>query len=169
MVSIRIPNNIKIQIYTNFIKITSPFGEIIKKKSSDIKLLQHKNNLYLLPNGTDNKSGMFFLNLVFKTINNLSKGCYKSLIIEGVGYRVSIDGSNLTFKLGFSHEILYTVPDNIQVYFKEPNILTIYGHNLQQVSQIAAEIRALRPPEPYKGKGIRYQDEVIIRKVGKVN
>lgn len=169
MISIRIPTNIQIKIYNNYIKIISPFGHVIKKKSRDIKLFLYHNKLYLLPYKNNQKQGIFFLNLIYKTITNFSKGAYKILIIEGVGYKVAIDGSNLIFKLGFSHEIIYTVPKSIQVFFKEPNLLTIYGNNLQQVSQIAAEIRALRPPEPYKGKGIRYKDELIIKKIGKIN
>ena len=109
------------------------------------------------------------LSLLSKTIIALSKGYYKILIIEGVGYKVDIDNSLLKFKLGFSHIIPYQLPDNVKAFFKAPNFLTIYGHNIQQVSQIAAEIRNLRPPEPYKGKGIRYKDEIIIKKIGKIS
>lgn len=168
MIFIRIPNNIKLNIYDEYIKIKSPFNSIIKKKSNFIKLKQKNNKLYLL-NNNNLKQSTFFLSLLSKTILTLSKGCYKILIIEGVGYKVDINGSKLNFKLGFSHEIVYNLPENVQAFFKKPNLLTIYGNNLQQVSQIAAEIRKLRPPEPYKGKGIRYKDEIIIKKIGKVN
>ena len=168
MVVIRIPKNIKIYIYNDYIKIKSPFNTVIKKKSNFIKLKQHDNKLYLI-NKKKNKQSLFFLSLLSKTIIALSKGYYKILIIEGVGYKVDIDNSLLKFKLGFSHIIPYQLPDNVKAFFKAPNFLTIYGHNIQQVSQIAAEIRNLRPPEPYKGKGIRYKDEIIIKKIGKIS
>lgn len=168
MIAIRIPKNIKIYIYNDFIKIKSPFNTIIKKKSSFIKFKQKNNKLYLI-NRKKLKQSLFFLSLLSKTILTLSKGYYKILIIEGVGYKINIEDSLLKFKLGFSHEILYKLPKNVKAFFKAPNFLTLYGENIQQISQIAAEIRNLRPPEPYKGKGIRYKDEIIIKKIGKIS
>lgn len=90
----------------------------------------------------------------------------KKLEINGVGYRVQAQGADLKFNLGFSHDVVYKVPSSVQVKV-EQNTVTVSGSDKQQVGQVAAEIRALKKPEPYKGKGIKYADERIIRKSGK--
>ena len=100
---------------------------------------------------------------------NLSKGCYKILIIEGVGYKMAVEKKKLIFKIGFSHDVIYNLPSDIDVFFKNPNFIIVYGTNFEKVSQIAAEIRSLKIPEPYKGKGIRYLNEHIIKKKGKAD
>jgi len=99
-------------------------------------------------------------------IIGLDKGFSRSLEINGVGYRANINGKTLELQLGFSHPIAYEIPEGIDVKV-EKNIITISGTDKQQVGQVAAEIRGFRPPEPYKGKGVKYTDEVIIRKAGK--
>lgn len=166
MTFIQIPENIKIKIYKDFIKITSPVGDLIKKKSSDINILVKNNKVFLLKLNTE---GKLFLSLLSKTISNLSKGCYKILIIEGVGYKMAVENKKLIFKIGFSHDVIYNLPETIDVFFKNPNYIIVYGTNFEEVSQIAAEIRGLKVPEPYKGKGIRYINEHIIKKKGKAD
>ncbi len=101
-------------------------------------------------------------------VEGLSKGFTKVLEINGVGYRASISGKNLEMALGFSHPVVYPIPAGIEMNV-DKNILTIKGIDKQQVGQIAAEIRKFRLPEPYKGKGIKYSDEVIMRKAGKTS
>lgn len=96
----------------------------------------------------------------------LSEGFTKTLEINGVGYKANISGKVLELALGFSHPIKYDIPDGIEMSV-DKNILTIKGIDKQQIGQIAADIREFRPPEPYKGKGIKYSDEVIVRKAGK--
>ncbi len=96
----------------------------------------------------------------------LDKGFTKSLEINGVGYRANINGKTLELQLGFSHPINYEIPEGIDIKV-EKNIITVSGTDKQQVGQVAAVIRGFRPPEPYKGKGVKYTDEVIIRKAGK--
>jgi len=96
----------------------------------------------------------------------LDKGFTKSLEINGVGYRAAVNGSVLNLQLGFSHDINFEVPAGLDVKV-EKNVITITGSDKQVVGQVAAEIRSFRPPEPYKGKGVKYTDEVIIRKAGK--
>ncbi|WP_394955105.1 50S ribosomal protein L6 [uncultured Helicobacter sp.] len=98
----------------------------------------------------------------------LSSGFSKVLEINGVGYKASVSGKNLELALGFSHPVIYPIPQGIEMSV-EKNTITIKGSDKQQVGQIAAEIRKFRPPEPYKGKGIKYSDEVIIRKAGKTS
>ena len=99
-------------------------------------------------------------------IIGLDKGYKKSLEINGVGYRAAIQGKVLNLQLGFSHDINFDIPEGLEVKV-EKNVITISGTDKQVVGQAAAEIRAFRPPEPYKGKGVKYTDEVIIRKAGK--
>lgn len=104
--------------------------------------------------------------LISNMVTGVSKGFEKKLEINGVGYRVVSQGTDLKFNLGFSHEVVYKVPTGVTVSLDQ-NIITVGGINKQQVGQVAAEIRALKKPEPYKGKGIKYVDERIIRKTGK--
>lgn len=104
--------------------------------------------------------------LVNNMVQGVSQGYSKQLEINGVGYRVNLAGQDLKFNLGFSHEVTYKLPQGITAKV-EQNVITIEGIDKQQVGQVAAEIRALKKPEPYKGKGIKYVGERIIRKSGK--
>ena len=105
--------------------------------------------------------------LLANAVLGVSQGFTKRLEIHGVGYRAEVKGSEVHFALGFSHPVVYQIPPDIQVEVDKQNRVTVSGANRQRVGQVAAEIRALRKPEPYKGKGIRYADEIIRRKVGK--
>jgi len=99
-------------------------------------------------------------------IEGLDKGFKKSLEINGVGYRAAVQGSTLNLQLGFSHPVEYTIPEGVEVKV-EKNLIHLSGTDKQTIGQVAAEIRSFRPPEPYKGKGVKYTDEVIVRKAGK--
>lgn len=98
----------------------------------------------------------------------LHEGFTKTLEINGVGYKANVSGKTLELALGFSHPIKYPIPENVEIGV-EKNTITIKGSDKQQIGQIAAEIREFRPPEPYKGKGVKYSDEVILRKAGKTS
>ena len=104
-------------------------------------------------------------------VNNIvvgvTKGFEKKLEITGVGYRAALQGKNLQLALGYSHDVVYPIPEGIQVAVPKPTEITITGSDIQRVGQVAAEIRAYRPPEPYKGKGVKYVGEFIFRKEGK--
>ena len=104
--------------------------------------------------------------LVANMVAGVSQGFSKKLEITGVGYRVNMQGADLKFNLGFSHDVIFKLPQGITAT-TEQNVITISGIDKQQVGQVAAEIRALKKPEPYKGKGIKYQGERILRKSGK--
>src|SRR6478672_5048864 len=91
----------------------------------------------------------------------------KKLEITGVGYRAALQGKNLQLALGYSHDVLYAIPEGITIVVPKPTEITITGNDSQRVGQVAAEIRAYRPPEPYKGKGVKYANEFIFRKEGK--
>jgi large subunit ribosomal protein L6 len=106
-------------------------------------------------------------NSIENMVTGVTKGCVKNLEIRGVGYRAAINGNLLTLSLGYSHEIKFVVPEDILVKVDKQTLLEISGIDNQKVGQIAAEIRALRKPEPYKGKGVRYSDEYVRIKEGK--
>jgi large subunit ribosomal protein L6 len=105
--------------------------------------------------------------LIANMIEGISKGFEKELEINGVGYRAALQGKNLQLQLGFSHDVDFPIPDDIQIKCPTQTSVVISGINKQRVGQIAAEIRSYRPPEPYKGKGVKYKDEYIFRKEGK--
>jgi len=105
--------------------------------------------------------------LIANMVKGVSTGYAKSLEITGTGYRAAVQGKNLEINLGFSHPVIFPVPDGIKITCERPTSIKVEGMDKRQVGQVAAEIRAFRPPEPYKGKGARYTDEVIRRKEGK--
>jgi large subunit ribosomal protein L6 len=105
--------------------------------------------------------------LVANLIAGVTKGFEEKLEITGVGYRATLQGKNLQIALGFSHDIIYPIPDGITIATPKPTEIVVTGIDKQKVGQVAAEIRAFRPPEPYKGKGVKYAGEYIFRKEGK--
>jgi large subunit ribosomal protein L6 len=104
---------------------------------------------------------------VANLVEGVTKGFEKKLEITGVGYRAAVQGKNLQLALGYSHDVVYTIPEGIAIVTPKPTEIVITGNDIQRVGQVAAEIRAYRPPEPYKGKGVKYADEFIFRKEGK--
>ena len=151
---------------------------IIAKKGKDEKRLETHGRVGISIDGTEvtfarvgesKESSAFwgtYRALFANIIEGLDKGFKKSLEINGVGYRAAVEGKNLKLQLGFSHDVNYAIPEGIEVTI-EKNIIHLKGTDKQVVGQAAAEIRSFRPPEPYKGKGVKYTDEVIIRKAGK--
>ena len=105
--------------------------------------------------------------VISNLVEGVSEGFTKKLEINGVGYRAQVQGKDVVLQLGFSHEVRYPIPEGIKIEAPEQTQLVISGADKQRVGQVAAEIRAYRPPEPYKGKGVKYSDEYILRKEGK--
>jgi len=151
---------------------------IVFKKGNTEKFLDTKeyvnfkmedNTLVFAPKDDERQSHAYwgtFRSLANNIVIGLTEGYEKKLEINGVGYRAAVKGNVLELQLGFSHPINYEFPKDITVTV-DKNLITIKGDDKQVVGQIAAEIRAFRPPEPYKGKGVKYADEVIVRKAGK--
>ena len=106
-------------------------------------------------------------NNIHNMVRGVTEGFKQTLEIEGVGFRAAMQGKDLVLQLGFSHEIKYHIPEGIAIKAEKPTLITITGHDRQKVGQVAAEIRGLKKPEPYKGKGIKYAGEQIRRKEGK--
>jgi large subunit ribosomal protein L6 len=105
--------------------------------------------------------------LINNMVTGVGAGFTRNLEINGVGYRAAVQGNNLNLQLGYSHDVVYPVPSDVKIVCERPTAITITGADRQRVGQVAAEIRAFRPPEPYKGKGIKYSDEIVRRKEGK--
>jgi len=160
------------------IEVSVNDGVVTFKKGNVEKTLDTKNyvniefkdnSLTFAPKGDDRQSRAFwgtFRSLANNIIVGLTTGYEKKLEINGVGYRAAVKGNVLEMQLGFSHPINYEFPKDVSIAV-EKNIITIKSDDKQVIGQIAAEIRGFRPPEPYKGKGVKYVDEVIIRKAGK--
>ncbi len=160
------------------IDVTIEGTELIAKKGNLEKRLETHDRVNMEVNGNevtfsrkdDTKESSAFWGTYRSLFNNiiigLDKGFSKSLEINGVGYRANVAGRVLELQLGFSHPINFDIPEGIEIKV-EKNVITVSGTDKQQVGQVAAEIRGFRPPEPYKGKGVKYTDEVIIRKAGK--
>ena len=128
------------------------------------------NQVKVVPRGNAPKARMMWgttRSLVASMVKGVSVGFVKSMEITGTGYRASVQGSNLVINLGFSHDVVYAVPKGIKITCERPTAITVTGMDKRQVGQVAAEIRGFRPPEPYKGKGVRYAGEYIFRKEGK--
>jgi large subunit ribosomal protein L6 len=104
---------------------------------------------------------------VANLVEGVTKGFEKKLEITGVGYRAAVQGKNLQLALGYSHDVTYAIPEGIAIVTPKPTEIVITGNDIQRVGQVAAEIRGFRPPEPYKGKGVKYANEFIFRKEGK--
>ena len=169
---ISIPDKVKVILSGSVMNIEGPLG----KKSLNVDLdifdlnINDGKNVSIKPkiNNQDTKR-LWGMNrsLINNAIIGASKGYEKILELSGVGYRAALKGNVLNLQLGFSHDINFTIPDGVKIQVEKQNILKINGSDKQQVGMVAAEIKSLRPPEPYKGKGIKEQGQYILRKEGK--
>jgi large subunit ribosomal protein L6 len=166
---ITIPSGVSVTLEQDKVTVSGTKGNLEQFTMPGIKVSQTENQL-VVERDNDEATNRARHGLMRTLIDNMvigvTKGFEKKLEINGVGYRVAQQGTDLKFNLGFSHDIIYKVPVGINVAIDQNN-LTVSGISKQQVGQVAAEIRALKKPEPYKGKGIKYADERIIRKSGK--
>nr|QCI04428.1 ribosomal protein L6 [Antithamnion hubbsii] len=169
---ILLPKEITATIDNSTIHIKGPKGELSQQISKLIAIdLNSQEGTIKLIRKDNTKKCQALHGLYRSLINNMvigvSKGFQKKLTIQGVGYRSQTEGKNLILNVGYSHPVNIIPPNNISIKVENNTNLTISGINKETVGQIAATIRAIRPPEPYKGKGIRYEDEKVRRKVGK--
>jgi large subunit ribosomal protein L6 len=166
---IQIPSGVTITVDPDFVTVTGSKGTL-KQFTMPGVTVTVEDNQAVVTRANDEPKNRAKHGLMRALINNMvtgvSKGFSKKLEINGVGFRVALRGADLKFNLGFSHDVIYKMPQGVTAT-TEQNTVTVTGIDKQQVGQVAAEIRALKKPEPYKGKGIKYADEVIIRKSGK--
>ena len=167
---IDLPEGIDVSIVDNGITIKGTKGELNANFPNTVKLEKEKDKVKVTP-VNESKSAKASWGMARTIINNMvagvSKGFTKVLEINGVGYRASIEGDILTLQLGYSHDIKLAIPEDLEVKCSKPTEIVVSGIDKQRVGQFSSEIRKLRKPEPYKGKGIKYQEELIRRKEGK--
>ncbi|PIV43291.1 MAG: 50S ribosomal protein L6 [Candidatus Nealsonbacteria bacterium CG_4_10_14_0_2_um_filter_40_15] len=172
---ILIPDGVEVKIEGDTVKVKGPKGEISQKIRPEIKILIEDKKIQVMiqkqkvslrmPKLTKSLWGLTRA-LIYNMVEGAKNGFEKKLEIQGVGYKAQAEGENLTLNVGFSHSVVLKVPEGIKVAV-EKNIITISGINKTAIGQFAAIIRKVKPPEPYKGKGIRYLGEKVRRKVGK--
>ncbi len=167
---VEMPSGVSLSIDGQNIKAKGPKGEMSITVHEDVVFEQNDNLLSFKP-ANDNKNAMAMTGTMRSLVNNIVKGVaegfQKKLQLVGVGYRCQLKGKTLSLSLGFSHPIEYAIPDGITIEVPSQTEIVISGCDKQLVGQVAAEIRDYRPPEPYKGKGVKYADEQIIRKEAK--
>ena len=171
-INISIPEKVKVALAGNILNIEGPLG----KKSIDIDLdtfnldIKDGKEILIKPKKVDqNTKRLWGMNrsLLNNAIIGASAGYNKILELTGVGYRASLKGNKLSMQLGFSHDVNFEIPESIKITVEKQTILKISGCDKQEVGMIASKIKSLRPPEPYKGKGIKEQGQYILRKEGK--
>jgi large subunit ribosomal protein L6 len=168
--SIIIPDNVTADINNGVLTVVGPKGQLSADLFADVDVQIESSEINIIPKNLDKKTRSFWgltRTIVSNLVSGVTEGYSKTLEIQGVGYRAQLQGKTLQLSLGFSHEVNYAVPDGIEIKCTRPTEITIEGIDKQRVGQTAAEIRRFRPPEPYKGKGIRYKDEYVFRKEGK--
>jgi large subunit ribosomal protein L6 len=168
---ITVPAGVDIKIDGPVVTVKGPKGELSHTLAEPITVERADDGTYSVIRPNDERKAKELHGLSRTLISNMvvgvTEGYRKSLEIAGTGYRVTAKGSDLEFALGFSHPVLVTPPPGITFTVERPTVFHIAGIDKQQVGEVAANIRKIRPPEPYKGKGVRYQGEVIRRKAGK--
>jgi large subunit ribosomal protein L6 len=167
---ITVPSGVDVAIDGQTVTVKGPKGSLAHTVAAPITVSQEDGALRVQrPDDERNSRALHGLSrtLIANMITGVTEGYSKTLEIVGVGYRVQARGSNLEFALGFSHPVPVTAPEGITFTVESPTRLRVAGIDKQQVGEVAANIRKLRKPDPYKGKGVRYQGEVVKRKVGK--
>jgi large subunit ribosomal protein L6 len=167
---VAVPSGVDVTLNDSTVVVKGPKGQLEQRILSVIDV-RIDGGQVIVTRKSDDKPGRsahgLTRTLVANMIDGVTKGFRKSLELQGVGFRVNKAGSDLNFSLGYSHPVSYTAPDGIAFTVEGTNRVHVEGIDKQRVGQVAAEIRNLRPPEPYKGKGIRYAGEVVRKKLGK--
>jgi large subunit ribosomal protein L6 len=168
--AIAVPSGITAAVEGQTVKIKGPKGALQVALHDDVEVKLDKGQIKVDPRSETKRARSQWgtsRTLINNLITGVSKGFEERLEINGVGYRASVQGKNLQLALGYSHDVLYPIPEGITIATPRPVEIVISGSDRQKVGQVAAEIRDYRPPEPYKGKGIKYAGERIFRKEGK--
>jgi len=167
---VEIPSGVTASVSGQTVEVKGPRGTRAFTFTDDVTIAMEDNTVTITPRGTSKRAlqqwGMS-RTTVANLVQGVSQGFRKELEIQGVGYRAQLQGSMLKLNLGLSHEVEFPVPEGVTIVCPRPTEIVIEGANEQQVGQVAANIRDWRPPEPYKGKSIRYKGEFIFRKEGK--
>jgi large subunit ribosomal protein L6 len=166
-----VPSGVTVAIAGQKVSAKGKLGELVANLPPEVSVVLEDGKVTVAPRDKDEKRAraMWGLSrsLVFNLVKGVSEGFTRRLEIAGVGYRAAIDGKVLNLQLGYSHEIKFAIPEDVKIVCDTPTAVSISGADKQRVGQIAAEIRGFRRPEPYKGKGVKYAEERILRKEGK--
>jgi large subunit ribosomal protein L6 len=167
---IEIPAGVSVSLSPGRVMVNGPLGELSQPFPQRMKIEQKEAQLVVerpTERGDDRALHGLTRTLVANMVEGVTKGFQKTLEIQGVGYRAALRGADLELNVGYSHPVVKKAPQGITFEVPAPNQIVVKGIDKQKVGQVAAEVRAVRPPEPYKGKGIRYAGEYVRRKVGK--
>ena len=165
-----IPDGVVVEISGQTVTAKGKLGELALELHRDVGPSLEGGKLWIKPRNDSLKARKLwgtFRSLAGNIVLGVSEGFTRDLEIFGVGYRAALQGRDLVLQLGYSHEIRYPIPDDVKIACETQTLISISGTDKQRVGAVAAEIRGFRPPEPYKGKGIRYKGEQILRKEGK--
>src|SRR5213075_2024535 len=167
---VTIPSGVTASVEGQTVKMKGPKGQLQFVVHSDVEVKLENGQVKVNPRVETNRARALYGTAraqVANLVEGVTKGFEKKLEITGVGYRAAMQGKNLQLALGYSHDVVYAIPEGITVTVPKPTEITVTGSDIQRVGQVAAEIRSYRPPEPYKGKGVKYVGEFIFRKEGK--
>ncbi len=167
---VSIPQGVECSVANNTFNAKGKLGSLVLPLSKEIKVAINDGKIVVTPLSNSKAARMMWgttQRLVSNVVVGVNEGFAKRLEINGVGYRAQMQGTKLVLNLGFSHDVIVEVPSDIKVVCEKPTLLVISGANRQKVGEFAANIRGYRPPEPYKGKGVKYEGEFILRKEGK--
>ncbi|MCL1817874.1 MAG: 50S ribosomal protein L6 [Spirochaetaceae bacterium] len=167
---VQIPPGVKVAMEARVLSVEGPKGKLSQTISPDVEITI-ENGLGLVKRRNELKKTRAMHGLYRKLFDNMvigvTQGFQKALLINGVGYRAEIQGKSLILSLGYSNPVEYPIPEGLTIVCESQSKVVISGISKERVGQVAAEIRSIRPPEPYKGKGIKYETETVRRKVGK--
>lgn len=167
---VEIPAGVTVAVANNVLTARGKLGELSLPLTEHVETTVEGSKVSVQPRSKARDAQMMWGTtraLVANMIKGVSTGYSKTMEIQGTGFRAAVQGPNLVINLGFSHDVVYPVPQGIKITTPRPTAITVEGVDKRQVGQVAAEIRGFRPPEPYKGKGVRYDNEQIRRKEGK--
>ena len=167
---VEIPAGVQVAIAGGVLTAKGKLGELKLPLTDHVETVVEGSQVKVSPRGNAAAARMMWgttRSLVAAMLQGVSSGYAKTMEITGTGYRASVQGKNLVINLGFSHDVVYAVPEGIKISCERPTSIKVEGIDKRLVGQVAAEIRGFRPPEPYKGKGVRYDNETIRRKEGK--
>jgi large subunit ribosomal protein L6 len=167
---VTVPSGVTATVEGQTVKMKGPKGQLQFVVHDDVEVKFENGAVQVAPRVKTNRAQAMYGTAraqIANLVAGVTKGFEKKLEITGVGYRAALQGKNLQLALGYSHDVVYPVPEGIAITVPKPTEIVVNGSDSQRVGQVAAEIRSYRPPEPYKGKGVKYADEFIFRKEGK--
>ena len=167
---IPVPAGVEVSIEPELVRVSGPRGELTERVSREMTVEKNDGEVIVTrPTDRGDHRALHGLTrtLIYNLVVGVTEGFEKRLAIQGVGYRAALKGRDIELQVGYSHPVPIKAPDGIEFEVPQPTQIVVKGNSKQAVGQVAASIRKVRPPEPYKGKGIRYADEYVQRKVGK--